>query len=354
VTCRTDRKGKANTYRTEFANLKLDVSDVDHASANFQELFSIGDAHDSADIERIAAARILDLSEEGDPTISGAYDAMLQTWVEPLPPEVPIRVRQHKERLARRVAAELVLSSTRIRSHELQEPIDASQRGPSQDSGVALPILPSKPREGTFDTPSPWSFSQQLPTPPYSSIPSSSFPASLPPAPTYAAPAPPNPISRLSKHFRLRETPVTLVPNVAQVLAHFEHGAHPHTYDWTATERALQSEDLDEESQQQREKERKRKQRKEKRQQRQDELMRAKAFSRPAVFPRSSPGPMLGGMGSSSQMPTQMSSQVPLSESGFRGPGGRDILGPQSQVEPGKFGGRLDKKKKKKGRVSGF
>ena len=144
------------------------------------------------------------------------------------------------------------------------------------------------------------------------------------------------------------------MPNVIQVATHWQLGADPRTYDWTATERALQPEDLDEESQQQREKERKRKQRREKRQQREDELMKAKAFNQPTLFPRSSPGPILGGMDSSSQMPTQMSSQVPVSENGFRGPGGRDILGPQSQVEPGKFGGRLDKKKKKKGRVSGF
>jgi RNA polymerase I-specific transcription initiation factor RRN6 len=151
-------------------------------------------------------------------------------------------------------------------------------------------------------------------------------------------------------------TPTTLVPNVTQLLGHWQPDADPHTYDWSAIERALQPEALDEESRQQREKERKKKERREKRQQRENELMRAKAISQPALFPRSSPGPMLSGMDSSSQVPTQMSSQVqvPVLDTGFKGQSGRDILGPQSQIEPGKFGGRLDKKKKKKGRVSGF
>jgi RNA polymerase I-specific transcription initiation factor RRN6 len=335
----------------EFANLKLDVSDIDEASANVHELLEVGGASQHLlDIARIASARMLGLTEEGDPTISGLYDSILQTWVAPLPPEIPIRVRQRKERLTRRIAAELILSSARIQGHALQEPTDGSQRGPSQDSGVALPILPSKPRESPLDNPSTWSFSQPLPTPPYSSIPSSSFPVSSPPALS-------DPMARLSKHFRSRDAlqaPTTLVPIVTQLVTHWQPGADPRTYDWAATERTLQPEDLDEESQQQREKERKRKQRREKRQQREDELMKAKALSQSTLFPRSSPGPMLGDMDSSSQMPTHMSSQVPVSDSGFRGPGGRDILGPQSQVEPGKFGGRLDKKKKKKGRVSGF
>ena len=79
--------------------------------------------------------------------------------------------------------------------------------------------------------------------------------------------------------------------------------------------------------------------------------MRAKAASQPVVFPRSSPGPVFG---SSSQVPAQSYNQVPVPGTGFRGPGGLDILAPMSQVEPGRFGGRPEKKKKKKGRVSGF
>jgi RNA polymerase I-specific transcription initiation factor RRN6 len=119
-------------------------------------------------------------------------------------------------------------------------------------------------------------------------------------------------------------------------------------YNWASLERTLRPEDLDEESQQQREKERKKRERRDKRQQREDELVRAKAVTQPTTFPRSSPGPMLGGIDSSSQMPSQGQSQGHVS---FQSGG---LMMPQSQVERGKFGGKLDKKRKKKGRISGF
>jgi RNA polymerase I-specific transcription initiation factor RRN6 len=142
---------------------------------------------------------------------------------------------------------------------------------------------------------------------------------------------------------------------VAQGLAHWQLGSDPHAYDWASLERALQSKDLDEESQLQREKERKKRERREKRQQRENELMKAKleltrsnAVSQPTAFPRSSPGPMLGGMGNSSQVSSQSQSQIQVP------PHGGSFMMPQSQVERGKFGGKLDKKKKKKGRISGF
>jgi RNA polymerase I-specific transcription initiation factor RRN6 len=79
-------------------------------------------------------------------------------------------------------------------------------------------------------------------------------------------------------------------------------------------------------------------------------MMRAKAISQPTTFPRSSPGPMLGGMGSSSQAPSQSRSQSQSQVPSY----GSNLIIPQSQVERGKFGGKLDKKKKKKGRISGF
>lgn len=105
---------------------------------------------------------------------------------------------------------------------------------------------------------------------------------------------------------------------------------------------------MDEASQKERKKERKRRERREKRQQREDELMRPAAVSQPITFSRSSPGPMLGGMGGSSQMPShsQGESQLSTQNGGF--------MIPQSQVEQGRFGGRPEKKKRKKGRISGF
>ncbi|USP75970.1 hypothetical protein yc1106_03244 [Curvularia clavata] len=337
----------------EYANAKLYVLDVDTASSNLQDLLSESEENDLY-IERVASVRTLDLTVEGNPTISDVYDALLQTWVAPLPSDVSSRVRQSKERLARRIAAEVLLSSMRLREHDLDEAITGSQSGIIQDRSIALPILPSRPKSGDFDFAFQYGISQ-LPTPPHSSVPPSSqppssLPGSSPPVLPITQSALPDPLARLGKYLRTTKPsrdPVDIRANASQVLKHWEVGAHPSEYNWAATERALQPEVMDEESQKQREKERKRKERREKRQQREDELARAKAASQAAIFSRSSPGPMLGDMGSSSQIPSQSQSrsQVPILNGGFV---------PQSQVEPGKFGGRLEKKKKKKGRISGF
>jgi RNA polymerase I-specific transcription initiation factor RRN6 len=164
-----------------------------------------------------------------------------------------------------------------------------------------------------------------------------------------------DPLTRLSKRLRNKDPSKDLgviPPTISQHLTHWQFGKHPSTYDWLAAEQALQAEeDLDEQSQQQLEKERRKKERREKRQQRENELMRAKVESQPAVFPRSSPGPTFSGMASSSQVLSQAYGGVPFPKSAF---GGGSLMVPQSQLEPGKFGGRPDKKKKKKGRISGF
>ncbi|KAI4913679.1 hypothetical protein J4E90_005399 [Alternaria incomplexa] len=337
----------------EFTHAQFHVADIDEASSNFQELFSSPNGQDTVDVQLIAAMRVLGLTDDGDLTISDAYDSILQTWVAPMPPDMPIRVRQRQELLARRIATELMFSSTCIRDDRIQVPAVSIQRGQSQDSAVALPILPARPKEATSNFTSRYSASQPLPTPPYSSIP----PSSLPPSSVYGSsppeipsmePASSDPLSRLSKYLQTSKDPVIIPPNVSQSLAHWELGKDPRVYNWVSMERTLRAEELDEESQQQREKERKKKERREKRQQRENELMRAKTASQLNAYPRSSPGPMLGGMGSSSQVPSQSQSQsqIPFQTGGF--------MMPKSQVERGKFGGKLDKKKKKKGRISGF
>ncbi|KAI4636389.1 hypothetical protein J4E83_001344 [Alternaria metachromatica] len=337
----------------EFTHAQFHVADIDEASSNFQELFSSPNGQDTVDVQRIAAMRVLGLTDDSDLTISDAYDSILQTWVASMPPDMPIRVRQRQEILARRIATELLFSSTCIRDDRIQVPTVSIQRGQSQDSAVALPILPARPKEATFNFTSRYSAFQPLPTPPYSSIP----PSSLPPSSVYGSsppeipsmePASSDPLSRLSKYLQTSKDPVIIPPTVSQSLAHWELGKDPHVYNWVSMERTLRAEELDEESQQQREKERKKKERREKRQQRENELMRAKTASQLNAYPRSSPGPTLGGIGSSSQVPSQSQSQsqVPFQTGGF--------MMPQSQVERGKFGGKLDKKKKKKGRISGF
>ena len=117
--------------------------------------------HETVKIRYIASGSQLGLIEDGNPTISDVYDNILERWVAPLPPEVPVRVRQAKERLARLVAAELVLSSTRVREHGLDDQITSPQYGPGQDSGITLSILP--PQEAAFHPSSQFLSSQPLP-----------------------------------------------------------------------------------------------------------------------------------------------------------------------------------------------
>lgn len=327
----------------------IDVPDVDEASAGVQQLFT---SKSTNVLRPIASQQVLRLPEIQQSSITNLYDSILQDWVALLPAEIYVPVRQAKERLARRVAAEVTLASAQLQTREEEQPATSSS------DPVSLPVLSSKPMD---------SLPSSLPTPPQSSVPPSS-----PLFPEAARPRTSDPLSRLRKHLTINDdsalTPTVLPPSVTELLSHWQPGTDPSTYNWEATERAIRPDAPDEESQELRERERKKKERRDKRQRRQDELLRAKTqtstqpmFSQP-VFPRSSPGPMLGGMAASSQVPVPTSSQMPNQVlslgggfGGFGGFGGANSMMPQSQVEPGRFGGRPDKKKKKgKSRVSGF
>lgn len=325
----------------ESVGLKVNVPDVDRASTQLCDLFSLEHQQDNVEIERIAPAHVLALIGNEETTISAIYDSVLQNWIGSLPQDVPIRVRQHKERLSRRIAAEIMLASTRIRQKELAM---ESQSLQSHDNRVTLPILPSI--SINRDQPQ-WSSSR----PPSSILNLSSKSQSSLVTPSFTRPTPSDPLARLGKYLHINHPSLDIPQNVNQLLAHWQPGTDPHTYDWDATECTLGPERLVEFSEEQDEKMRKRQERRQKRQRREDEAMRAKVVSQfsigaaAAMFPRSSPGPTFG---SSSQFP--LSSQI-ASQGGFGGFGGIA----QSQAEPGRFGGRPEKKKKKgKGRVSGF
>jgi len=364
--------------RREFAGTPIQVSDVDEASTLLHGLSTPEDQDDLVAVRRIASAHVLHLGDEEQPTISSVYDSILQNWIASLPSDVSLRIRQRKERLARRVAAEVMLSITRIQQRKSQAQVTAPEPSLSQDSGIAMPVLSSQPVATNSTDPTSWMSSQPLPTPSSSQSESSSQ-SSVPSISTT------DPLARLRKHLKFRDDTVAepqtaMPPNVSQLLSHWQPGVDPQTYDWEAIERADRAEHLDEGSQKRAEKARKRKERRERNQQRENDLARAQpssqpftfpqatfhpsaiappssrlfTFSKPAAYPRSSPGPMLGGIASSSQVPGQLFTQVPLPGTGSQSQGAPGTFAAQSQVEPGRFGGRPDKKKKKKGRVSGF
>lgn len=327
----------------------LDVPDIDEASARFQQLVA---SQGSSILRPIASPSVLRVGGNEQPSFTNLYDTILEDWIAPLPVQTAVPVRQAKERLARRIAAEITLASTQLR------PVEEERSSESSSGLASLQVLLPRPVD---------LLPSSLPTPPQSSIPPSSplFPETLKPSTN-------DPLLRLRKHLKVDNDLVgismLLPPSVSELLSHWQPGTDPRTYDWEAAERAIRPDAADEESQEQQEEERKRKERRARRQRREDERLWAKtqASSQPAfmqpLFPRSSPGPAFDAMAASSQVPVPTSSQIPShvrsqggAFGGFGGFGGMNSMVPQSQVEPGKFGGRNDKKKKKgKSRVSGF
>ncbi|KAH8724887.1 RNA polymerase I-specific transcription initiation factor RRN6-like protein [Phaeosphaeriaceae sp. PMI808] len=361
----------------EFAGMALEVPDIDEASSSLNELLTSQDRVGSLEVRRIASNELLHLGDYEPVTMSSLYDSILESWVAPLPTAIGLRTRTRKERLARRIATEVTLASFRFWERQSQVLHAQSTAELPQHNTISMPILPSQPLSGSPAKTTQWQSSplpptipsahsqslllssQSQPTPsqgPFSlshSQPSLSTPT-LPSTPLTSD----DPFTRLGKHLKFKDdapAPSPMSDTVDQLLAHWQIGTDPQEYDWEAQEQAGYIEMLDEVSQQQREKAaekaRKKKERREKRQRREDEMTRAQpssqpfVFEKPVVYPRSSPGPILGGIGSSSQVASQLHVPLPL---------GLDAFGAQSQAEPGKFGGRLDKKKKKKGRVSGF
>jgi RNA polymerase I-specific transcription initiation factor RRN6 len=355
----------------ELAEHKINVSDVDASSSRFHDLFTSEIYNTPLELRRIASAQALHLPSvpSQDPMISPLYDNILQTWIAPLPVNIPARIRQSKEKLARRIAAEVVLASMRIHYAEPTPSIEqtaGSRVAMSQDGGVELPNLPSIQEESWLDninitSSQPWlPSSQPFPTPPPSSFSQPAFPSSsaLPtPEPT-SSPLTSNPITRLSQHLKINNLAPEIPAGVGKVLAHWTSSTDPSTYDWEATTRALDQEE-DGESQQVRDKARRKEERLRKRQRREEAIAQGRGAveSQPSPkfretpssrqFPRSSPGPVFGGDRFGGGVGVRMggiqegggSSQVPLV---------------QSQVEPGRHGGRPLKKKKPKMRVSGF
>lgn len=321
--------------RLDLSGATITVSDIDEASSKLWDLR----------LDQI----ILSLdADEGDVSISSLYDSILQNWIAPLPANAPSRVRKKKERLARRIAAEVMLARSRIHSSSSFEPIRGQpqpelQKGPSQDSGIALPPSSSRPGSSQSD-----GLAFQ-----------SSPPLSSPADPlTRSYVTHPNPVLRLTRHIQIEKPPLVVPRNVDQVLMHWAPGIDPSTYDWEVTERSIHR-DLhanEAPSRKEAEKSKRRAERLMKRQRRED-VERSKAESQPLYGReegglRSSPIPVVPGLGLSSQVAIQAQGQSQSQSQEFGGYGGMV----QSQVESGRHGGRpvIKKKKKGKGRVSGF
>ncbi|KAF2451599.1 hypothetical protein P171DRAFT_426100 [Karstenula rhodostoma CBS 690.94] len=312
----------------EYAEAIVTVEDIEDASTKLQELFSINEYASSLEPQKIASDLVLGFGGQGTQasSLSTVYDLVLQSWLASLPGTIPARIRQSKERSARRLAAGLLLASTRIRH--------------SNDQGNP-PVTNSDSNQNVaLDHSSPPQSSSQADWRLHSSQPSDPIGHNTPRTSNAALS---NPLARLSKHLHMTNVTLPEVPpSINQVLSHWRLQADPFTYDWEATERAF-AEDLELEQEgmpKKRERARRKKERQAKRQRRENELYTGrietgKVESQPQLL-RSSPGPAAPAI-SSQPAPSQNQTSIV-----------------QSQVEPGKHGGRPMKKKKVKSRMSGF
>ncbi|KAF2188381.1 hypothetical protein K469DRAFT_627997 [Zopfia rhizophila CBS 207.26] len=346
----------------DLAPSQIRITDIDEVSSQLVELFNNTrtDFEDSPSLElrRIASEQVLRLigSNNSEPAIAFLYDIILQNFIAPLPYNIPSCIRQAKERLTRRIAVEVMLASSQIRSVEQHQPTQApmqSQAGPSQDRGIALPILPSrkgKEREHEMssdpglDTSSPPpSYKQPIRTAPPTTEPTPSLASGT----SYTTPYSTTefPAKILSQHLQITHPKGTIRPSVKQVLLHWERSTDPWNYDWDTVTRTVQEElgSRDGMSAERRAKLQRKAERHLKRQRRETELMQKRNVeSQPVV--RSSPGPVEEGIGLGS------------SQSQVQGLGSSQVQMVASQTVPGRFGGRLDRKgkKKEKSRMSGW
>lgn len=251
--------------------------------------------------------------------LSNVYGRMLEQWLSPLPSNIPARHRFGSARTAKNIAAELCLACARadLQEHPPAEPeyLPLENEIASQLSGPS-----SYPRLATA-----------LPTPEATpSLQSASFSTS-----TLSLQDPTQ--KYLSQYLHIGQ-PLPLPTGVTSRLqAHWTLGADPDTYNYTATNLALQEADESEGGGLSAKQRARLKRRAEKHLQRQRrETAKAASSSQPIPSLRimSSPGPPAIGPGvASSQM---VSSQMLMA----------------SQVVPGAFGGRPAKRRK--ARQAGF
>lgn len=212
---------------SEVLSSRLHITDVDDDSEQFDNLVSPFHSQQGHDIQLEQLTTFP--CDEPQHALSSIYDALVAIHLTPLSLQIPDRVRVHKERLARKVTADLLLART------------------------AIYPVPANPTDTiNLDVVSTRMISQ--PTVHSSSIPSIiSRPTSSPPTSTTKAGTPieEDPVfTRLRTHTNIlptasvSTTSPSLNPTLSSVLRHLPVSPHvnPATYDYRATERELAAE----------------------------------------------------------------------------------------------------------------
>ncbi|KAK8196794.1 hypothetical protein M8818_006961 [Zalaria obscura] len=371
---------------TELCNHQPRISDLDQASSDFEELLQHSGSgqldlqsqqHDARyEIMRLSNTDMLGLTKQPDEHMSlvFVYDDIVRSWLGPVSVRVAGRVRLAKEQLARRIAADLCIAShgigraipasQQIGSQAMDEDQEIQQDGPTGEGALD----PSRSRRTSLGVESlsrmtdSMALSQPqtaLPTP--SATPSLTTSTSLSSHPTtLQAPE----FARLQRYttFSANKTaPGPLPKALGNKLSHWELGGDPDKYDWLTTQRQqdrdaeFEDEDLTPAERARIKRRAERHLRRQRRETAAAQAMGVMSSQAPEVFSASQP---MGGGSTVGRMNLGGSQQVGRPSMGRSQPfvltssqPSQSQMFPASQVEPGRFGGRPAKKRR---RTEGF
>ncbi|KAF2497030.1 hypothetical protein BU16DRAFT_484474 [Lophium mytilinum] len=338
---------------------QIQVADIDDVSSKFDELFQSAlrqNEPDQPQLEiRTAHWLLKNIAPDSDAglSIASVYDELLRTYIAPLPRNIPIRIRQVKERVARLVSTEVLLASSRLRYVDLPPPkLEETQLESQEIAGFTLPVRPSgKGKERESEPPS--CNARPGSNNPTTSLPTPETTPSLASGSTFTSSShgsSDNPYTRLKQHLQITKPQRLTQSDLSagsQVLLHWRNhfGQDPVNYDWEATTKAIKdtmsiNED-DGMSETQRARLRRKAERHLKRQRRETAAADA-ALSMPR-FTTSESQPSI-----TSELTPLRSSPGPYRQenSQFKQASSQPALA--SQVERGVFGGRPEAKKTKK------
>jgi RNA polymerase I-specific transcription initiation factor RRN6 len=328
---------------SELFDEQILVPDIDQAAAEFKDMISSKtNGEDMDDIDQmLQLARVgystLDLGPNNDMDLMAVYDNIMAHWLTPLSQTVPGRVRLVKEQLARRIAAGICLAS-----HVLRQPLLKPNEEMTPDTQAT---------EDVFSFPQ-----SSLPTPSPTATPSMTTVTSLSSHPSTLVSSEFARLQRYTTFSSEKSTPAPLPKGLTNTLAHWSLGSNPDKYDWLAVQRE-QEKRAEEEDEDLTPKERARLKR------RAEKLLlkqRREAQKASAMDLANSQVPGIVSASQPAFMNTPSRAEAPsVPHSARAASQGTQLLASSqappnmftSQIQPGKFGGKPAKKKR---RVVGF
>jgi RNA polymerase I-specific transcription-initiation factor len=208
---------------SELVPFKLHIGDIDDDSDKFEQFTSATNSQQ----DRVTMLEQVRCSSSLPSGLSSTYDAFVAVHLTPFSPQIPDRVRVNKERLARKVSADLLLASTAILSRftvptDLIDGDVLSKRATPQPALSASFPENSAPRIASGPT------------------------TTIPKTPTSATAEEDTLLTRLRNYTTISPTSSFSIstPTLTSILRHLPTSpfTDPHSYNYRATERTLAAE----------------------------------------------------------------------------------------------------------------